>query len=36
MNFLLGLIVGVNLGVLFMGIIIGGKLNATNSNTFKR
>ena len=25
MNFLLGLIVGVILGVLFMGIIIGGK-----------
>ena len=25
MNFLLGLIIGVNLGVLFMGIIIGGK-----------
>ena len=25
MNFLLGLIIGVNLGILFMGIIIGGK-----------
>ena len=25
MNFLLGLIIGVNLSILFMGIIIGGK-----------